>query len=560
MSNIEFTPHDLAAATAIRALLAGDDLPAELPEIGDWANVVAELHQACTEGGVEQVVKTFEAVANQHPHLRQLVAQAPATDPTGNSTVTQSTCPALPLRARTRDDLAATASRWLDQYIDFSRKWSPRSYDDFHEACGLWLLSTIAARRVVAHLGGARYTNLSITLCARSSIWAKSTAAGIAAQFMREASLTHLLSPDDCTPAQFIRRLVARVTDDYDSLPAHKREALHRRLAFSAQQGWFYDEFGQKVSAMMREGGFMSDFRGILRRFDDCPETYSYESIGRGSDEAWYPYLALLASTTPADIRPFAGSGADLWQDGFWARLAFVTPPANAPRPRGRFPRGIREIPQALVQRLADWHRTLGIPRVTVEERTKEKDGITVGTGIYDVFVTKLPQHICNYGDDVYEAFYTYHDALVDIAASSSNTDLDGNYARFAEKALRIAMLLASLESDGTITLTHWHRGQQITERWRVGLHNLIDQVQRQTETTHQDDTDVLVDRMLGLVKRLGSPTANEISKYTRNMSADTITTMLETLADDGVLEPIRTRRTTRYRIPPGETDDTDLN
>ena len=32
------------------------------------------------------------------------------------------------------------------------------------------------------------------------------------------------------------------------------------------------DEFGQKVSAMMREGSFMADFRGLLRKFDDCPD------------------------------------------------------------------------------------------------------------------------------------------------------------------------------------------------------------------------------------------------------------------------------------------------
>ena len=37
---------------------------------------------------------------------------------------------------------------WLEEYVDLSRIWSPRAYDDFHEACGLWLLSTIAARRL----------------------------------------------------------------------------------------------------------------------------------------------------------------------------------------------------------------------------------------------------------------------------------------------------------------------------------------------------------------------------------------------------------------------------
>ena len=43
--------------------------------------------------------------------------------------------------------------QWLDNYVEFSMKFSPRSPESFHQVCGLWVLSTVAARRV----GVAKY-------------------------------------------------------------------------------------------------------------------------------------------------------------------------------------------------------------------------------------------------------------------------------------------------------------------------------------------------------------------------------------------------------------------
>jgi hypothetical protein len=44
-------------------------------------------------------------------------------------------------------------------------------------------------------------------------------------------------------------------------------------------------------------------------------------------------------------------------------------------------------------------------------------------------------------GAGVYAAFYRYKDALDDLINTGENTDLDGSYSRFAEKALRIAIV-----------------------------------------------------------------------------------------------------------------------
>jgi len=179
--------------------------------------------------------------------------------------------PELPVHARHDPKLAAVASPWLDAYIDYSRIWSPRAQDDFHESVGLWLLSTVAARRVATDFGKRRYTSLYIALAGRTSVFAKSTTAEIAQSLLKTAGISFLLAPDDATPQAFVRSMTHTLPAGWVDLTTEQQAERKIKLAFAAQRGWFFDEFGQKISAIMRDGGFMADFRGLLRRFDDTP-------------------------------------------------------------------------------------------------------------------------------------------------------------------------------------------------------------------------------------------------------------------------------------------------
>ena len=128
--------------------------------------------------------------------------------------------------------------------------------------------------------------------------------------------------------------------------------------------GWSYDEFGGKIQSMMREGSTMASFRGMFRKLDDCPDFYEHDTVGRGTTHVDRPYLALLASMTPADMEPFARRGGALWRDGFFARFAFVAPGPDAQPSYGRFPEGVQTLPADLVRTLRQWHDRLGVPAV----------------------------------------------------------------------------------------------------------------------------------------------------------------------------------------------------
>lgn len=450
--------------------------------------------------------------------------------------------PTLPQAASVDPTIGKDASAWLVAYTALSRQWSPRAFDDFHLACGLWLLSTVAARRVVLHLGGPRYSNLYIALVARTSLWAKSTTAKIVTQTLNECGLSFLLAPDDSTPQKFISDLTPRTPGGWKEMNANTRDRALMEMGFAAARGWFFEEFGMKIDAMLSPSGFMSEFRGILRAFDDCPETYRYASIGRGLDNVERPYVSMLGNMTPADLQRATRRNDALWQDGFWARWAFITPPASVNSSRARFPLGERAIPAEISEPIRAWHLRLGIPSVEMQEfESKDKKGketVEYVPTVFPINLTKISMTL-----DAREAFYAYHDGLLDLVEQSSNRDFDGNYARFAEKALRIAILVASLEHNNQITLPVWALAQSITERWRQGLHELYAQANA-PEPTDATEKEELAIKIVG---KLGEATASDVARYMWKTSSGEAVGILEKLADAGAL--IRTARTHKGTI-----------
>lgn len=451
--------------------------------------------------------------------------------------------PELPESARVDPALGRGVCPWLDEYVAFSRLWSPRAFDDFHTACALWLLSAVAARRLVAHVGGPRYSNLYIALVARTSLWAKSTTAKIVQQALADAGLSFLLAPDDSTPQRFISDLVLRVPPDWDSMEPGTQQKARLRLSFPAARGWFYEELGQKMDAMLSPGGFMADFRGILRTFDDCPAEYQYASIGRGLDAVQNPYIAMLGNMTPSDMQRATQKSKGLWQDGFWARWAFVTPPGDTNSSRSKFPTGERVIPRSLVDPIKHWHTRLGTPDVSIEIR-RDSEGKNVG---YDAVAGPTRRTYITLAEDAIEAYYAYHDGLLDLVEDSDNRDFDGNYARFAEKALRVAILLGSLSNGDRITLPVWAKAQGIAERWRRSLHELYEQA-NEPPANEQIKRE---EQAMQIVTKLGEATAADVARYARSVSSSEMAVILDGLVHAGALVRVATTRrgTIRYAL-----------
>ena len=245
----------------------------------------------------------------------------------------------LPKHILLPTSLGSDACPWLDEYTEYSTKWSPRSYEGYHEATGLFVLSTVASRRVSYEFSRTRFTNLYFALVGRSSITYKSTAARIGKDVLIAAGLDWMLLPDTTTPQKMINLMSNSVPDNYQSLPLDQKTRIQEKLKFAGQKGWYYEEFGQMFIDMMKSNGPMVDFRGHLRRLDDTPDRFENATIARDLETIDYPYLSVLGITTPDDLLPYAKKGSHLWGDGFLARFFLVAPDPNY-FSNEQFPRG----------------------------------------------------------------------------------------------------------------------------------------------------------------------------------------------------------------------------
>jgi Protein of unknown function (DUF3987) len=453
--------------------------------------------------------------------------------------------PPLPEGVALASEVSQGASPWLDAYEAYSRQVSPEGYDDFHIACGLWVLSTVAARRVYVPLSKRVYTPLALALTARTSLFAKTTTASAAITLLQQAGLSWLLGDDETTPQKLLADMAGCLPANYGDLDEEQQARLRQRVAMSGQRGWYYDEFGQAVTAMMRTGGPMADFSGLLRRLDDCRQTYAYSTRSHGQEVIDKPYLALLANMTPADLRAYADRGNDFWRDGFWARFAFITPPGHAFKNATFAPDEV-PVPPHLLDTLRSFHARLGVPTITI---TAIADEHGKDSGHYRVERGPLPEQPCQFHQDAYRAYDRYRLALRELIARSDNQDLDGSYTRLSDRALRIAALIASLENGGRIELSQWARAQEIAESMRRNLHELY----RQVNTEHEEYC--LEDALVNYLKTLaGKPvTIREIRHFgpseLRKASSDMIRNELLNLMRSEIVSVERVGKAERFTL-----------
>jgi hypothetical protein len=529
----------------IQILRSTGTAPASRPDFNGLSSTVDIIESVARDSGgnLRSIGDTITSLSRTNAKLAALVKEEKPDVELGRTD--DSYCPPLPEGVAFPEQASVGACKWLDDYVQISKQWSPRGYEHFHTTVGVWVLSGINARRTRLAFGpNGEYTPLFVALVAPTSQYAKSTTAGIGKKLLRQIKLDWLMCSDIITPQKLIsnmaglKRLPTNARE-WERLSSDKREKKLREFAMSGQVIWYYDEFGQQLEAMTAKTGVMSDFKGMLRRMDDCDIEASNDTITRDVERIESPYLALCANLTQADIQPYAGREAKFWRDGFFARFAFAVSPLGKPD-KGRFPDGDLTFPESLTSPLLKWHEDLGIPKAYATEKSKDDDGNITE---YEFTRDPLPHRDCTMNPAIADAFYRYSDALGDMIYDHHLEQLAGNYVRLPKKALRLAMLFASLENKGHIELRHWAKGQEIAEIWRQDLHNLYQQV----NTGEISEASYAEDELLRIIRKLHKepekpPTAREIARYYKRYDTVTLRTKLRGLVQAKVLQEVPRR------------------
>lgn len=463
--------------------------------------------------------------------------------------------PPLPEAAQLDPACAASAAPWLDAYCKHSRHWAPRAAAGFHQAVGLWLLSTIAARRCCVHLGKPEFPMLFIAMIAPSTLYTKTTTAHIARKGIKQSGCQFFLTPDRITPQALIRRMSGRVEDDYGGLDSVEQEIRQRDLAFAGQRGWYYEEWGSMLGQMRRQDSAMAEFHGVLRVLDDGSEDFSNETILRGLEFVTDPALALLCSATAADLAPYMRPGTPWWRDGFWPRFAFVTPRTDENPSLADQPAGLDDLPSGLVSTLHDWHERLGQPSCKVEAVKDEQGKFS---GKWKVQRPVFQPQVLTLHPEVLQAYRTYNKALTTLVIQKKvSEDLSPSYGRFHAKALRIAILLASLQNCRQIELRHWAYGQQVAESWRMMLHHLLVLAASSEPMTREQ---IWEEKIESLLSSCGAMTARDLQRHLFRCTSQELKQLLSAMVSVGRIVMIPKGKTQLYMLPldapPGEEEE----
>ena len=234
--------------------------------------------------------------------------------------------PELPLDVKAQESLADQASPILDAMVDYFKYWATRSYEGYHEAVAIWVLSTIAARRVYLPWRKGVWTNLYIVLVSDSTVNAKTEAASYGKHVIEQCGLSFLLAPDDISPEKWISKMSGNVYSipyHYNLMNENEREWLRLKMAFAAQKGWVYDEFGDFLQEIIKSSSSSRKFYKLLKQLYDNKKTFIYETHARGEETALMPYLSLLGTATPDSLKPIARDDSAVWTDGAFARMAW---------------------------------------------------------------------------------------------------------------------------------------------------------------------------------------------------------------------------------------------
>ncbi len=447
--------------------------------------------------------------------------------------------PELSSREQIPPTYSQEACSWLGSYESFSHEASPEGFQDFHTFCGIWLLSSVAARRIYLPLRTMSvYPNLTIALCGDSSLFAKTTTARAAKALLHSAGLDFLLGAERTTPQKLLSDMSGRqVPASYAEMTPEQQERVSNSLAMAAQRGWYNDEFGKFVQAVSKSSSPQAEYIDILMQLDSCPEIYESATLQRGTEAIYNPYISVLGAMTPANLQIVAKA------DGFWARVSFVTAPSDqyidAPLSVGDI-----EIPHHLIEPLQEWHRRLGMPKVDIVLQRDKNNEIMEGK--YSVIrSSELPLHRCTMDIDAQDAWQHYRSELKAMLLSFLHKDFHGSYDRLPTTALKMAMLMASLENDNHIEFRHWVRAQELAERLRRGLHELYRQVNGGQQSNRLEQA------LLTQISRIGEPVNARIiqrrcSQFAK-MKATTIDVMLRSLVKAGYLVTYREAGQIKY-------------
>ncbi len=432
--------------------------------------------------------------------------------------------PKLPAFAQLTPEQEAEAAygrRWLDDYLDWTHKSCPLAPEIFHEAMALWLLATVATRRMKLVMGGREiYPNLYVMIVAKTSLYRKSTAMNEAKKVLKQAGLECLLLPTDVTPEALFDELAGVKPVNFDSLtPDDKKDWLQGR-AVAAQRSFIKDECSSILANLRKEyNAGLSEL--LLEGYQGDGGKLKKLLKSKGLITVKDMCLSFLGATTPVMYAKYMTNEEQ--ENGFVARFALITPEGipvyetvDEPVP---VPHALTDSLRRMFLDVLPWHN---------DERP------SASAMVADV-ITPPTTHVTMDADAIkqlgeYDKALNY-DMLISDTVSESKA---AAYTRLATMVKKVAMLLAATDGEKKhvrIEARHAYAAQMIGERWRESLHRLDTDIARSAGSDN--------DKVLNYLRGAGETGASirDIMRDCAIKHRNHLEDNLKTLYEDGKIE-----------------------
>ena len=299
-----------------------------------------------------------------------------------------------------------------------------------------------------------------------------------------------------------------------------------KQRAQANTRAWALDEAGYLFGDLKKD--YMAAMLGLLLKLYDAPPDVSRETITHGMNLIKTPLLSFFGATTPKSMEDHLRN-EKLWDEGLWSRFALISPDSD---PQYATFAETLTIPASLIHGLQQLDRRFPKPEASFKE--KQDDG-SVKADYIEVY--DLPPLVVTLSRATRRLWAIYDRAMrYDIPNQGLDETLYASYTRFPSQALKVAMMLAAIDSpdqDMVIEDRHLLRAIRIVEGWRHNLHRLWRDGMQSSETK-------LGSRLLAILREmaLSGATVRELQQRT-GKTAKEIKEVLDVLRLAGQVDVI---------------------
>lgn len=422
--------------------------------------------------------------------------------------------PDLPKAAQLTDEAlkqAESVGQWFKLTSSWAKENSPMTPPHFLEGATLWLAGLAIARRAYIHLHERIYPHLYFLIVAETSRFAKSTGMNLFYHIILQ-TMPYMLIPGSVTTEGMIELLSGHLPSNYDKLPAIQKDLISKGKRFAGQRGIILDEYSSLLAAGKKD--YMQGFVELLLKLYDAREKEHHYTKSAGWLTIDKPALSIFGATTPAAMGRSVTK--DAWEDGNMARYLIM-------------------YREDVMDYNETWSDT-NIPEEITKPLLKVHNGFPSIASEFDE-----PKHqsiAAMMQPETITAYRAYAKAMRHDLLEDADQRVWGNYTRLHVQAVKLALSLATMDALGNgekniwITAGHWAIAQQITERSRHNIHDLLVKINESKDARNQRD-------ILALLRNNpGGLTVRDICRMTSSYAND-IRQSLDILIEAGDVEEI---------------------